>query len=64
MSRTITIEDIRASGHCVRGAAEWFRSHNLDFRDFLKNGATSDVLLATGDALAERVVEHVSATDG
>lgn len=54
----ITITDIRAAGHCVAGARGWFRTYDLDFRDFLKNGIDAEVLLATGDALAEQVVER------
>lgn len=52
----ITIEDIRAAGHCVLGARDWFRQHGLSFAEFLRDGADAEVLLATGDALAERVV--------
>jgi len=53
----ITINDIRAAGHCVRGAREWFDRHGLDFRDFVKNGIDEQRFLASGDALAARVVE-------
>ena len=52
----ITINDVRASGHCARGARVWFEAHGLDFRDFLKNGIGEDKLLATGDAMAIEVV--------
>jgi len=54
----ITITDIRNAGHCVAGARTWFREYDLDFRDFLKNGIDSETLLATGDALAEQVVQR------
>lgn len=54
----ITITDIRNAGHCVAGARAWFRSYDLDFRGFLKNGIDSEVLLATGDGLAEQVIQR------
>jgi hypothetical protein len=54
----ITITDIRNAGHCVSGARAWFREYDIDFRDFLKNGIDSEVLLATGDALAEQVIQR------
>lgn len=54
----ITIGDIRASGHCVRGAKAWFAAHDLDFADFVRNGAPASVLLATGDDLAQFVVSR------
>lgn len=54
----ITIDDIRRAGYCVSGARQWFKTHRLDFRAFLKDGASADILLATGDGLAERVVTH------
>lgn len=57
----IWIDDIRLSGHCVKGARSWFEQHNLDFRDFIKNGIPADQLIAAGDALAVRVVERTKA---
>lgn len=61
----ITIADIRKTGHCVRGAGQWFALQGLDFKAFLKNGLPASVLLATGDELARQVVEHkMRQTDG
>jgi arsenate reductase-like glutaredoxin family protein len=57
----ITIADIQASGHCVRGARRWFEQHGLDFADFLKNGITIEEFLKSGDGLAEIVVERTVA---
>jgi len=54
----ITITDIRAAGHCVAGARDWFKAYDLDFRDFVRNGIDAEVLLATGDALAVQVIER------
>lgn len=54
----ITINDIRATGHCVRGAKAWFAAQpGLDFGKFLKQGLPASELLKTGDSLAQQVVE-------
>ena len=52
----ITITDVRLAGFCVSGVKRWFDGQPIDFRAFLKNGVTADELLATGDAMAARVV--------
>lgn len=52
----VRIEDMRRAGHCVSGVKRWFEAHGLDFRAFLKDGIDSEILLATGDGLAVRVV--------
>lgn len=54
----IRIDDIRSAGHCVSGAREWFDRHGLDFRSFIKNGIPAEDFLASGDALAQRVVAN------
>ncbi len=54
----VTIDDVRAVGLCVNGTRVWFTRHDLDFRAFLREGCSADTLLATGDAMALRVVEH------
>ena len=54
----ITIDHVRAVGLCVNGTRKWFARHDLDFRAFLREGLDADTLLATGDAMAQRVVEH------
>lgn len=55
---TVTIDDVRAVGLCVNGTRVWFARHDLDFRAFLRHGCAADTLLATSDAMAQRVVEH------
>ena len=54
----ITIDHVRAVGLCVNGTRTWFARHDLDFRAFLREGLDADTLLATGDAMAQRVVDH------
>ncbi|HFH2990174.1 hypothetical protein [Pseudomonas aeruginosa] len=55
---TVTIDDVRAAGLCVNGTRVWFARHDLDFRTFLREGCSAETLLATGDAMALRVVER------
>ncbi len=57
----VTINDVRAVGLCVNGSRAWFARHGLDFRAFLRDGLDAQTLLATGDAMAQRVVEHARA---
>ena len=56
MSR-VTINDIRATGLCVRGTKGWFEDHSFDFSDFLVNGIDEAPFLATGDAQAQMIVD-------
>ena len=57
-STVITIDHVRAVGLCVNGTRTLFARHDLDFRTFLRDGCDAETLLATGDAMAQRVVEH------
>lgn len=52
----VTIDDIRQIGHCVAGARQWFGRHQIPFKEGLKSGWSSDVLLATGDPMAVKAV--------
>ena len=52
----ITFNDLAKAGYCASGARRWFEANNLDFRAFIANGIPAADLLATGDAMAERVV--------
>jgi hypothetical protein len=54
----ITITDIRAAGHCARGARRWFEEHGIDFRRVVREGIPASELLATGDAIGIQVVER------
>ena len=60
----ITIEDVRDAGHCVRGAKSWFERMGFNWSAFLRDGLTESELLATGDALAEQVIERKRARHG
>jgi len=58
VSETLIVraEDIRAARLCFQGARPWFRRHGLDWQSFLAEGLPAEVLAATGDALALRVI--------
>ena len=44
--------------YCAGGARRWAARLRLDWAAFVRDGVESDVLLATGDAMAIRLVEH------
>ena len=58
MSETLIVraEDIRTARLCFQGARPWFRRHGLHWQAFLAEGLPAEVLAATGDALALRVI--------
>lgn len=61
----VTISDIRATGHCVKGIKKGFEIYNLDFRKFLHEGISAQTLIDTGDAIALDVVNRIKeARDG
>lgn len=53
----ITMRDVRAAKMCSRGARQFFDRHNLDWQQFRKDGLPAEVIEATGDAMAIKVVE-------
>ena len=50
-------KDMRALRYCSRGVRAFFKRHELDYSDFLKNGIPAEQLEETGDAMALAVVE-------
>lgn len=59
----VTVQDLRASRLCFQGARPWFRRHGLDWQAFLAAGLDAEVLRATGDALALRVIAIAEARE-
>ncbi len=53
----VTHADMRALGYCNRGARQWFARHGLDWSRFIAEGLPAKDVLATGDAMAQAVVE-------
>lgn len=61
----ITRNHIDELGYCARGARRWAARMGLDWSAFVRDGVDSSVLQETGDAMAQRLVEHVlSSGDG
>jgi len=53
----VKFEDIRVLDYCWPGTRAWFEHHGLDYRQFVRSGIPAEQILATGDAMAARVVE-------
>ncbi|VFR54792.1 Phage protein [plant metagenome] len=51
------------AGYCHAGARRWFALRGLCWAEFLRAGLPASVFLATGDALALRLVEHARAQE-
>ena len=45
-------------GFCLPGARAWSDANGFDWRAFAREGIAEEQLLATGDPLALRLVEH------
>lgn len=45
--------------YCANGARRWFARMGLDWAAFVRDGIDADVLAATGDGMALKLVEHV-----
>lgn len=56
--------DLDELGYCARGSRRWFARMGLDWADFVMHGIDAEILLATGDAMALRLVEHLRARHG
>lgn len=46
-------------GYCARGARRWAARMGLDWAAFVRDGIDAEILRATGDAMALRLVEHI-----
>ena len=53
---TVHMRHVRAANLCSRGARTWFLRHGFSWTNFLMVGYPSDVLEATKDPFAEKVV--------
>lgn len=54
----VTIEHVRQTKLCVRGAKMWFSRCGLDFAHFLREGYPASVIEGTGDALGKAVAQR------
>lgn len=53
----IKMRDVRAAKMCSRGARDFFKRNNLDWKEFLNNGVDSNDLILTKDSMAIHVIE-------
>lgn len=53
----VTMQHVRQANMCSRGARQFFMRHGLDWQKFLSEGLDSDIIEATGDAMAIEVVK-------
>lgn len=57
----ITIDEIRAVGHCPKGIRRWCEANDIDFKTLIRDGFPKEVLLATGDGIAEDAIQKIMA---
>lgn len=55
---------LRLLRYCNKGAREFFSRHGLDWSLFMASGLPEDQFLATGDAMAIRLVEFARNQEG
>ena len=60
----ITVAHMRELHYCVYGTKKCAKRHNLDWRKFVREGIPAKDLLATGDAMAEKIVDYVENLNG
>jgi len=48
---------MREAGYCNKGGRIFGEKHNLDWAKFVREGIDEEELLATGDAMALKIVE-------
>lgn len=54
----VYVRHVVAAGFClVPGARDWFTSHGISWRDFIKEGVEISVVEATNDSLGLRVAQ-------
>jgi hypothetical protein len=53
----VTMRHVRQAKMCSKGARAFFQRHNLDWPTFVRQGLPADIIAATGDTMALKVVE-------
>lgn len=57
--RIITIDDLQKEGVCVFGARRWFRTHGIDFHEFLERGLPAQTLIDAGDEYGAGIIKRI-----
>ena len=60
----VKMSDMRAVGYCRRGVKAFLESHGIDWNVFISEGVPAELLEATGDAQALKVVDYVRKQHG
>jgi len=60
MLAKITANDAFEFGYCAKGQRDFFKKNNLDYKDFVRNGISSEELLSLNDELVKKLVEYVN----
>ena len=50
----------RRQGYCLKGMKQFAKRHNLNFKQFAKEGIEEEELLKTGDAMAKLIVDFAN----
>lgn len=61
MTVRVFFRHMKALQYCARGVRAFYARHGLDYAALLREGTDGAELLATGDAMARRVVEVAEA---
>lgn len=59
--KNVTIQELRESGHCVRGLRDWFVGYGFDFKDVVRNGVPADDVYKLNDELGNQVMDKAMA---
>lgn len=60
----VTMRHVRQARMCSHAVRIFFKQHNLDWDAFLREGIEPEKLVATGDALAIKVVKLAEVDNG
>jgi hypothetical protein len=60
----VKMSDMRAVGYCRRGVKVFLESHGFDWKTFINEGVPEELLAATDDAQALKVVDYVRQQNG
>lgn len=60
VDKIIYLKDARELGGCVAGWQFFIEANGFNWKDVVMNGILASQLLATDDAMAERLVQFVS----
>ena len=53
----VELRHLRPAGKCIRGSIAFCKRHDIDWKDFTRNGIPAKRLIDTGDAMALHLVE-------